>query len=59
MTLQANYQVEASCDDYSKDIEECYYTNEKHEVVHVTTHTIGYYYSDGSTKCEACHDGNS
>lgn len=56
--LNAHYQVEAKCDDCGEDIEECYYTNNKHEVVHVTTVTNGYYYNDGTARCEGCHDGS-
>lgn len=55
--LKPNYQVEATCYDCGEDIEECYFTNDKNEVVHVTTVTNGYYYNDGTSKCEACHDG--
>lgn len=56
--LTPNYQVEAVCDDCGEDIEECYFTNDKGEVVYVTTHTQGHYYNDGSVRCEGCHDGN-
>lgn len=58
MALTPNYQVEATCDDCGEDIEECYFTNEKQEVVHVTTHTNGHYYSDGTVSCEGCHEGS-
>jgi hypothetical protein len=44
--------------DHAIEIEECYFTNEKKEVVHVTTHTNGHYYSDGTVSCEGCHEGN-
>lgn len=57
MTLKINYQVESSCDDCGEDIEECHYTNDKNESVHVTTHTNGHYYLDGTTRCDGCHDG--
>lgn len=56
--LKPNYEVEASCDDCGEDIEECYFTNEKNERVHVTTVTQGYYYNDGSARCEGCHDAS-
>jgi len=56
--LTVHYEVEASCDDCGEGIEERYYTNDKHEVVHVTTHTNGHYYNDGSVNCESCHDGS-
>lgn len=56
--LKINYAVEAICDDCGEEIEECYYTNENNDPVHVTTHTIGHYYLDGSVSCEACHDGS-
>jgi hypothetical protein len=59
MTLKANYQIEANCDDCGEGIEECYFTNDKNEIVHVTTATNGYYYSDGSIRCGSCHDGNN
>ncbi len=55
--LKPNYQVEATCDDCGEDIEECYFTNSENKIVHVTTHTYGHYYSDGTTRCEACHEG--
>lgn len=58
MTLTVNYEVEAVCDDCGEDIEECYYTNEKNERVHMTTHTYGHYYNDGSARCDGCHDGS-
>ena len=58
MTLTVNYEVEAVCDDCGEDIEECYYTNEKNERVHMTTHTYGHYYLDGSVSCDACHEGS-
>lgn len=56
--LTPNYYVEASCDDCGEDIKECFFTNSNQEVVHVTTVTKGYYYSDGTTRCEDCHEGN-
>ena len=56
--LKIHYEIEAICDDCGEEIEECYYTNNKNQRVHVTTATIGHYYLDGSTACEACHDGN-
>lgn len=56
--LTVNYQIEAHCNDCGDDIEECYFTNENNERVHVTTATIGHYYSDGTVNCEACHDAN-
>ena len=56
--LKPNYEVEAVCGDCGEDIEECYFTNEKGEVVHVTTHTQGHYYNDGSVRCEGCHEGS-
>ena len=59
MALRANYQVEEICDDCGEEIEECFFTNEKNEIVHVTTVTNGHYYSDGSARCDGCHDGNS
>lgn len=58
MKLKINYEVESKCDDCGEDIEECYYTNDKNQIVHVTTSTIGHYYSDGYVRCEACHDGS-
>ena len=56
--LKVHYEVEAICDDCGEEIEECYYTNESNQLVHVTTHTLGHYYVDGSTRCEGCHDGS-
>jgi hypothetical protein len=56
--LTPNYQVEINCDDCGEDIEECYFTNSDNQVVHVTTHTNGHYYSDGTARCEGCHDGS-
>ena len=56
--LKINYEVESSCDDCGEDIEECYFTNDKGQRVHVTTATIGHYYLDGSVSCEACHEGS-
>lgn len=56
--LKIHYEVEAICDDCGEEIEECHYTNENNELVHVTTHTLGHYYSDGSARCEACHEGS-
>jgi hypothetical protein len=58
MKLNIHYVVEDVCDDCGEDIEECHYTNEKNEPVHVTTATIGHYYMDGTARCEACHDGS-
>jgi hypothetical protein len=56
--LNLRYEVEAQCDDCGEDIEECHYTNNKGENVHVTTATIGHYYTDGSVACEACHESS-
>jgi len=56
--LTINYEIEAQCDDCGDDIEECYYTNNKHEMVHVTTITNGHYYFDGSVSCESCHESS-
>ena len=56
--LKPNYEVEASCDDCDEEIEECYFTNEANQRVHVTTVTNAHYYNDGSVSCESCHDGN-
>lgn len=58
MSLKVHYEIEASCDDCGKDIEECFFTNKKNEIVHGTTETIGHYYLDGTTRCEACHEAN-
>lgn len=58
MNLKVNYEVEATCDDCGEDIEECYYTNDNNERVHVTTATNGHYYLDGSVACEGCHEGS-
>ena len=57
MKLKLNYQVEASCGDCGEDIEECYFTDDKNQIVHVTTHTLGHYYNDGTVRCEGCHEG--
>jgi len=57
-TLKVNYEVQASCHDCGEDIEECYFTNDKGQRVHVTTRTNGHYYSDGYIRCDGCHDGN-
>lgn len=56
--LTIHYEVEAVCEDCGDDIEECYYTNKANQRVHVTTHTNGHYYLDGSVSCDACHDAN-
>lgn len=56
--LKLNYRVEDTCDDCGEDIKEHYYTNEKNEIVHLTTATYGHYYSDGSARCNGCHDGS-
>lgn len=56
--LNIHYEVEANCDDCGTDIEECHYTNEKGQLVHVTTATNGHYYNDGSVSCEACHESS-
>lgn len=53
--LTLHYEVEATCGDCGEDIEECHYTNEKGQPVHVTTHTQGHYYSDGYVRCDGCH----
>lgn len=58
MNLKINYQVEDSCQDCGEDIEECYFTNDKNKIVHVTTHTQGYHYNDGTARCEGCHEGS-
>ena len=58
MKLKANYYVNGSCDDCGEDIEECYYTNDKDQICHVTTCTNGHYYHDGSARCEGCHEGS-
>lgn len=56
--LKINYEVEAICDDCGEEIEESYFTNKDNQIVHVTTTTNGHYYCDGTTRCEACHDGS-
>lgn len=57
--LTVHYAVDDYCNDCGEGIEEPYFTNDKNEIVHVSTVTAGYYYNDGSVSCEACHDGNS
>jgi hypothetical protein len=56
--LNIHYEVESSCDDCGEDIEECYFTNDDNQIVHVTTNTIGHYYCDGTVRCESCHDAS-
>jgi hypothetical protein len=56
--LTLSYHVETKCDDCGEDIEEPIWTNEKNQIVHISTGTQGYYYNDGTVRCEACHDGN-
>ena len=51
-------EVEAQCDDCGEDIEEWRYYNEEGQEVHITSHTNGHYYNDGSKSCEACHERN-
>lgn len=56
--LKINYEVIGKCDFCDEDIEECFYTNEKNEITHVTTATYGHYYLDGTKSCEGCHEGS-
>lgn len=56
--LKVNYRVEAKCGDCGEDIEEAYFTNEQGQEVHMTTQTNGFYYNDGTIRCEGCHDGS-
>jgi hypothetical protein len=56
--LIVNYCAETECDDCGELIDEPYYTNEKNEIVHLTTYTNGHYYFDGTARCEACHESS-
>jgi hypothetical protein len=56
--LKINYEKEAVCNDCGEDIEECHYKNKEGQSVHVTTSTIGHYYSDGTSRCESCHEAS-
>ena len=56
--LTPHYDVEEICHACGEGIEEVYFTNEKGQIVHVSTSTNGHYYNDGRASCDGCHEGS-